>query len=126
MNLLGISHFGRGKDVNACVKQLLEWVHGGILWMDRHESIDVDLIVEITGLPTNGEKPDKYLDDKTKEKSMENEIKNKYETDRGSGGMIIKKIIEPTTRFAKFFMPCKLLRKCCKEESPAGVMIASM
>jgi hypothetical protein len=44
MNLLEIPHFGRGKDVNACVKQLLELVHGGILWMDMLVSIDVDLI----------------------------------------------------------------------------------
>jgi len=30
MNLLEIPHFGREKDLNACVKQLLEWVHGFI------------------------------------------------------------------------------------------------
>jgi hypothetical protein len=34
MNLLEIPHFGRGKDVDNCVKKLLEFVHGGILWMD--------------------------------------------------------------------------------------------
>jgi hypothetical protein len=44
MNLLEIPHFGWGKDVNNCVKQLLALVHGGILWMDRLVSIDVDLI----------------------------------------------------------------------------------
>jgi hypothetical protein len=124
MNLLEIPHFGRGKDVNACVKQLLAWVHGGILWMDRPVSIDVDLIVEITGLPTDGEKPEQYLDDKTKEKSIADEIKNKYGTDRGSRGMIIKQINEPTTRFATKLMACKLLRKCRKEEAPAGVIAA--
>jgi hypothetical protein len=57
MNLLEIPHFGRGKDVNNCVKKLLEVVHGGILWLDTQVSIDVDLIAKITGLPTNGEKP---------------------------------------------------------------------
>ena len=57
MKLLEIPHFGRGKDVNARVKQLLALVHGGILWMDRPISIDVELIVEIMGLPTDGEKP---------------------------------------------------------------------
>jgi hypothetical protein len=35
--------------------------------MDRPVSIDVDLIVEITGLPIDGAKPEQYLDDKTKE-----------------------------------------------------------
>jgi hypothetical protein len=55
---------------------------------------------------------------------MENEIKNKYDTERGSRGIIIKQINEPTTRFATKLMACKLLRKCRKEESPAGVISA--
>jgi hypothetical protein len=71
MNLLEIPHFGWGKDVNNCVKQLLALVHGGILWMDRPVSIDVDLIAEITGMPTDGENPSQYLDDKTKEKALD-------------------------------------------------------
>jgi hypothetical protein len=66
MNLFKIPHFGRGKDVNACVKQLLTLVHGGILWMERIVSIDVDLTVKITGLPIDGAKPKQYMDDKTK------------------------------------------------------------
>jgi len=41
MNLLEISHFGRGKDVNACMKKLLERVHGGVLWMEIIVPIDV-------------------------------------------------------------------------------------
>ena len=56
MNLLDIPHFGCGKHINACVKKLLLRVHGGILWMDRPVLINVDLIAEITGLPTDGEK----------------------------------------------------------------------
>jgi len=68
MNLLEIPHFGLGKYVNNCVKQLLALVHGCIIWMDMLVSIDVDLIVKITGIPTNGEKWSQYLDDNTKEK----------------------------------------------------------
>jgi hypothetical protein len=71
MNLLEIPHFERGKYVNNCIKQLLALVHGGILWMDRPVSIDVDLISEIIGFPTDGEKPEQYLDDKTKEKALD-------------------------------------------------------
>jgi hypothetical protein len=48
MNLLDIPHFGHGKHINGCVKQLLERVHGGILWMDRPVPINVDLITTIT------------------------------------------------------------------------------
>jgi hypothetical protein len=57
MNLLQIHHFGWGKEVNHCVKKLLSFLHGGILWLDRQVSIDVDLIEKIAGLPTNGEPP---------------------------------------------------------------------
>jgi hypothetical protein len=57
MNLLDIPHFGHGKHINGCVKQLLARVHRGILWMDRPVPINVDLIATITGLPTDGEKP---------------------------------------------------------------------
>jgi hypothetical protein len=67
MNLLEIPHFGRGKYEKNCVKQLFPLVHGGILCMDRPLSIDVDLMAEITGLPTDGEKTTQYLYDKKKE-----------------------------------------------------------
>jgi hypothetical protein len=43
---------------------------------------------------------------------MADEIKNKYGTDRGSRGMIIRQINEPTTKFVTKLMACKLLRKC--------------
>jgi hypothetical protein len=70
MNLLYIPHFGCGKHINGCVKQLLARLHGGILWMDRLVPINVDLIAVITRLPMDGEKLEKYLEDKTKEKSI--------------------------------------------------------
>jgi hypothetical protein len=57
MNLQEIPHFGRGKYVNAYVKQLLGLVHGGILWMERSVPLDVDFFAETTVLPTDGEKP---------------------------------------------------------------------
>jgi hypothetical protein len=43
--------------------------------MDRPVPINVDLIAEITGLPTDGEKPEQYLEDKTKEKSISMRLK---------------------------------------------------
>jgi hypothetical protein len=94
--------------------------------MDNLVSIDVDLIIEITRLPPSGEKLEQYLDEKTKEKSMENEIKNKYGTNKGSVGMVIKNINESANKFAKKLMPCKLLRKARKEESPTSVIAAVM
>jgi hypothetical protein len=64
-----------GKDVNNCVKQLLEVVHGGILWMDRPVLIDVELIEKKKGMPIDGEKPTQYMDDNTKKKSLVEEMK---------------------------------------------------
>jgi hypothetical protein len=83
MNLLDIPHFECGKYKKGCVKKLLVMVHGGILWMGRPVSINFYLIAQITGLPTDGEKPEKYLKDETKEKSMFDEIKAKYGIYRG-------------------------------------------
>jgi hypothetical protein len=54
---LEISHFGRGRDVNNYIKQLMAVTHRGYLWVEELVSIDVELIVYITGLPYWGEKP---------------------------------------------------------------------
>jgi hypothetical protein len=86
------------KDVNNCVKKLLALLHGGILWLDKPVSIDVDLIATITGFPNDGEKPEQYMDEKTKEKALTEEMKKTYGTIRASRGIIINRISEPTTR----------------------------
>jgi hypothetical protein len=54
---------------------------------------------------------------KTKEKALAEEIKRKYGTERGSIGIIINRINEPTMKFTTKLMACKLLRKCHKEEA---------
>jgi hypothetical protein len=46
--------------------------------------MDVDLIANITGFPSRGMDPMQFLDEKTKEKELEEEMKNKYGTDRGT------------------------------------------
>jgi len=48
--------------------------------MEMHVSIYVDLIAEIIGLPIDGEKPENYLDDITKEKTLGEQMKKKYGT----------------------------------------------
>jgi hypothetical protein len=63
-----------------------------------------------------------FLDDKTKEKSLAEEMKKKYDTDRGTRGIIIKRINDVMTQMATKILACKLLRKCRKEEVPAGVV----
>jgi hypothetical protein len=100
MNLLDIPHFGRRKHINGCVKQHLARVHGGVLWMDRPMPINVYLIATIIGFPKDGEKQEKYLEDKTKEKAIFDEIKEKYGMDRRNKGIKICDINDPITRFA--------------------------
>jgi hypothetical protein len=51
-------------------------------------------------------------------------MKKTYGTMRGSRGIIINRINEPATRLETKLMACKLLRKCRKEEAPAGVIAA--
>jgi hypothetical protein len=63
------------------------------------------------------------LDDKTKENSLGEEMKKKYGADRGSQEIIINQINEPTMRLATKLTECKILRKCHKEEAPAGLIV---
>jgi hypothetical protein len=51
-------------------------------------------------MPIDAEKPQQYLDDKTKEKTLAEEMKKTYGTVRGSRGIVINIINEPVTRLA--------------------------
>jgi hypothetical protein len=96
--------------------------HGGYLWVEEPVSIDVELIAFITGFPSRGESLVQFLDEKTKEKELVEEMKNTYGTERGSREIIIKRISDTTTRLGTKLMACKLLRKCWKEEFHVGVV----
>jgi hypothetical protein len=122
MNLLDVPHFGWGKHINACVKQLLARVHDEILWMDRSVPIIVDLIETTTGLPTDGEKTEQYLEDKTRAKAISYKIKAKYGMERSNRGIRISDINDLATMFSIRFLRCKLMCKCHKEEVSIGVV----
>jgi hypothetical protein len=122
LGLLQLSHFGRGQSATSCVKKLLAVTHGGDIWLDKPVPITVDLITQITGLPSRGMDPALILDDKSKEKSLAEEMKNKYGTVRGTRGIIMKWINKPETQLGANILACKLLRKCRKDEVPAGVI----
>jgi hypothetical protein len=66
--------------------------------------------------------PTLILDDKSKEKALAEEMKNKYGTTRGTRGIIIKQIRNTTTQLGTNILACKLLIKCHKDEVPAGVI----
>jgi hypothetical protein len=120
LNLLDIMHFGRGWDTNNCINQLMADTHKCYLWLEDPVSIGMELISFIIGLPSWGENPMQYLDDKKKEKALEEEMKNTYGTERGSCIIIIKRISDPGARMATKQMACKLPRKCRKEEVHVG------
>jgi hypothetical protein len=63
-----------------------------------------------------------FLDEKTKEKALVEEMKKKYGTDRRTRGIIIKRINNAATKLGTKFLDCKLLRKFHREEVPAGVV----
>jgi hypothetical protein len=49
-------------------------------------------------------------------------MKKKYGTDKGTRGIIIKRINDAATQLSTKILACKLLRKCHREEVPAGVV----
>jgi hypothetical protein len=78
INLFNIPHFGWILDINACVKMLLPFVHGGYIWLDRLVSIDIDLIVCITGLASQEEDPKSLSFDKNNENTLYGSMKEKF------------------------------------------------
>jgi hypothetical protein len=122
LGLVDLPHFGRGQHATACVKQLLAVMHGGDIWLDKLISIDVELIANIIGFPSQGMDPTQFLDDKAREKVLAEEMKKKYGTDRGTRGIIIKRINDVATQLGTKILACKLLRKFRREEVPAGVV----
>jgi hypothetical protein len=91
-------------------------MHGGDIWLDKPIPITVELIAQITGLPSWGMDPALILDDKSKEKALAEEMKKKYGTTRGTRGIIIKQINNAVTQLGANILAYKLLRKCCKEK----------
>jgi hypothetical protein len=84
--------------------------------------IDVDLIAKITGLSTSRVNLEDYLDNKSRDKEIAEEVKAQFRTNRGTQGLIIKDINDHVTKFSTKSMACKLMRKCRKEEAPTRVI----
>jgi hypothetical protein len=65
--------------------------------------------VWITGLPSAGEDPLPLFTDKSKEKSLAEKMKDKYDTHRGAHGLDIASINDDTVRF----MTCRCWPVSC-------------
>jgi hypothetical protein len=100
----------------------LEVTHRGYLWVEYPVLIDIEFITYIIGLPSRGKTPTQFLHEKTKEKALAEEMKKTYGIERGSRGIIIKRISDAKKRMDTKIMACKLLSKCHKEVFPTGVI----
>jgi hypothetical protein len=78
LNVMKIPHFGRHQEVNACVKLLLSYYHGGYLWLNCHITVDLMLINRITGLSMQGPDPQKFYPGKTTDRALAQKIKEAY------------------------------------------------
>jgi hypothetical protein len=90
--------------------------------MDKTIHIYVALISRITGFTAIDTQPKDFLENKAREKELEEQVKAQFNTMRGSRGLIIKEINDDMTRFAKKLIVFKILRKCLQKEYPAGVI----
>jgi hypothetical protein len=99
---------------------LLAVTHGWDILLDKPVPITIELIAQITGLPIRGMDPTFIMDKQSKDKTLAEEMKNKYATARGTRGIMIKRINNVATQLGAKILACKFLRKCCKDEVPVG------
>jgi len=83
-------------------------IHGGTIWLDPPESIDIALIARITGLPKSDEDMT-ILFNKEGETTLSESMKEKFYTFRGKRGLDVKNIRETNVRFAMQVLDYKLL-----------------
>ena len=108
LRLVYIPNFGRSPKVNACVKKILNYVHGGNLWLDIKVEIREQLISSITGLLIQGEDLEQFFA-KESEKELAQNMYEKYDTTKGARGFLISKINNDIVKFSSHLMDCKLL-----------------
>ena len=105
-----MSHFGQSTAINTCVKKLLIFFHGGVLWLGNPIPIDIQLISTITCLPSIGTNPSPILK-KDQEVAIATQIKKKYDVVRRKRGFFIKSINNATVRFDTKVLVSNLLHK---------------
>jgi hypothetical protein len=120
--MLEIPQFGRTTKIKICIKLLLICIHGWFLWLDRAVSIDTQFIAWIIGMPSVGEYPLPLFTDKTWEKSLAERMKGKYGTFRGARKLDVTSINDNTVIFETWVLAYNILRKCCKDQVPTGVI----
>jgi len=66
-----------------------------------------------------------FLDEKSREKELVEEMNKKYGTGRGTRGIILKRINDATTQMGETMLACKFLRKFQREEVLARFFVVA-
>ena len=75
-------HFGRLNESHVCVKKILAYFHGGILWLNTPIPVTIDLIARITGLLNAGEDLTHYIHRMDTDKKLGKHMKDHFELQR--------------------------------------------
>ena len=82
--MLDVPHFGRSTQVTIVVKQLLELVHDGHLWIgDKKIPINGELIHRITALPIAGPDPGTEFPSKHEDMKLAQSMKERFILTKG-------------------------------------------
>jgi hypothetical protein len=93
LNVMKIPHFGRHQEVNACVKLLLSYYHGGYLWLNHCITMDPTLINRIIGMSMQGPDPQDFYLGKTMDRALTQKIKDTYgDVEKGTRGYKVASI----------------------------------
>ena len=57
---------------------MLDYFHGGMVWLNTPIPVTVDLIASITGLPKAGEDPTQYIREKDTDKKLSKQLKERF------------------------------------------------
>jgi hypothetical protein len=101
LNVMKIPHFSRHQEVNTCIKLLLSCYHGVYLWLDRHITVDLTLIHQITKLSMQGSNPQDFYPGKVADRALAQYIKYTYDdVEKGKRGYKIASIQNGEVRLA--------------------------
>ena len=110
LSSLYMPNFAHGKQINACVKQLLLLFHDLLLWLGNPIPMTVELIASITVLPSSRIDPSPLFK-KDQEANIAMQMKEKFVVQRSKRGFVINTINDPTIIFDVKLLTSKLLRK---------------
>jgi hypothetical protein len=112
LNVMKIPHFGRHREVNACVKILISCYHGDYLWLDHHITVDPTLIHKITGLSMKGPDLQDFYLGKATYRTLAQKIKDTYDdVEKGTQGYKVASIQNSAVCLACQLIVGKIVRK---------------